>query len=192
MRKETGSNTGKLPGWSVDPSVRDRLEDVVDDSDSSHDQGADNSADSTEQADADVTEPDPLPPVAVAAEHLDGLVGQPVSFDASASTDPDGTIVTYSWDFGDGTFGTGPEIQHTFSAAGVFDASVEVEDDQGLTDVAYIEVDIAADGNQPPIAVIEGLPEEAVVGHRQSALFVLVCLGTRNRFVNSSTRNEST
>jgi len=137
---------------------------VVDDSDSSHDQGADNSADSTEQADADVTEPDPLPPVAVAAEHLDGLVGQPVSFDASASTDPDGTIVTYSWDFGDGTFGTGPEIQHTFSAAGVFDASVEVEDDQGLTDVAYIEVDIAADGNQPPIAVIEGLPEEAVVG----------------------------
>ena len=147
----------------ADPSVRDRVDDISEDT--SPDAGTNDESSSDAASDSDVTtEPEPLPPVAVAAEHLEGRVSQPVSFDASASTDPDGSIVAFDWDFGDGTSGSGAELQHTFSMVGEFEASISVEDDQGLTDVAYIDVVITADGNQPPVAVIGGVPEEAVVG----------------------------
>ena len=41
-----------------------------------------------------------------------------VYFDASASSDPDGTIAHYEWDFGDGTGATGVTAVHTYEAPG--------------------------------------------------------------------------
>ena len=43
-------------------------------------------------------------------------VGVPVAFDASASTDADGTIVSYDWDFGDGFSGSGVQTTHAYGA----------------------------------------------------------------------------
>ncbi|HDQ05442.1 MAG TPA: PKD domain-containing protein, partial [Candidatus Bathyarchaeota archaeon] len=43
-----------------------------------------------------------------------------ISFDASDSSDPDGTIVDYSWDFGDGTKGSGVSVQHAYSQDGTY------------------------------------------------------------------------
>jgi len=60
-------------------------------------------------------------------------VGQAVSFDASASEDPDGTIVSYDWDFGDGTSGSGVSVSHTYTTAGNYLVSLTVTDDQGAT-----------------------------------------------------------
>lgn len=42
--------------------------------------------------------------------------GETVAFNASASSDSDGSISEYKWDFGDGSYGTGAQVQHTYSA----------------------------------------------------------------------------
>ncbi len=57
-----------------------------------------------------------------------------IDFDGSGSDDPDGSIVSYDWDFGDGTFGTGVAPSHTYAAAGSYDVSLTVTDDRGATD----------------------------------------------------------
>lgn len=53
------------------------------------------------------------------------------SFDGTGSTDPDGTITTFAWDFGDGTSGTGGTTTHTYTAAGTYSARLTVTDDGG-------------------------------------------------------------
>lgn len=57
--------------------------------------------------------------------------GEPVSFDASASTD-DGSIVTYAWEFGDGSpIANGKVVQHTYTAPGTYTVTLWVTDDRG-------------------------------------------------------------
>jgi PKD repeat protein len=56
-----------------------------------------------------------------------------VSFNASCSSDPDGSIVSYSWDFNDGSFGSGSTTSHVFDA-GTYQVRLTVRDNDGLTD----------------------------------------------------------
>src|SRR5436309_13564543 len=60
-------------------------------------------------------------------------IGFSVTFDGSASTDPDGTIASYSWDFGDGYFGTGVQASHGYAARGAFGVELTVVDNLGLS-----------------------------------------------------------
>ena len=60
-------------------------------------------------------------------------VGQPIAFDASASFDPDGELVKYSWNFGDGTKGTGIALNHTYNEAGDYNVRLTVVDDHGIS-----------------------------------------------------------
>ena len=57
------------------------------------------------------------PPACDADGPYAGNVGEPVTFDGSGSSDPDGTIVSYAWDFGDGTTGSGATPTHIYEAA---------------------------------------------------------------------------
>jgi PKD repeat protein len=66
------------------------------------------------------------------------------SFDGTGSTDPDGTVVAYSWDFGDDSTGTGPTVNHTFATAGTYTVTLTVTDDLGGTDTATASVTVAA------------------------------------------------
>lgn len=53
------------------------------------------------------------------------------SFDASGSSDSDGSISSYRWDFGDGTTGSGVTASHSYASAGTYRATLTVTDDQG-------------------------------------------------------------
>jgi len=66
------------------------------------------------------------------------------TFDGSASSDADGPIAGYAWDFGDGTTSTaGAEVEHTYTAGGTFDASLTVTDGQSATDKATKSITVS-------------------------------------------------
>jgi PKD repeat protein len=71
------------------------------------------------------------PPVATFGSYCDSL--NPVcSF--SGGMDPDGHIVTYAWNFGDGTTGAGSNVTHTYANAGTYNVTLTVTDNYGATD----------------------------------------------------------
>jgi PKD repeat protein len=55
------------------------------------------------------------------------------TFNGAASTDPDGSITAYAWDFGDGVTGTGVNTTHTYAAAGTFTVTLRVTDNGNAT-----------------------------------------------------------
>jgi PKD repeat protein len=72
----------------------------------------------------------PLPPLASFTASMDNLTG---SFDASGSSDPDGTITDYAWDFGDGATSTRAAPNHTYTTAGSYPVTLTVTDNSGAT-----------------------------------------------------------
>ncbi len=74
-----------------------------------------------------------------------------VYFDASLSYDPDGVIVSYAWDFGDGSTGTGKLTSHTFTQDGLFSVKLTVTDDKGKTGLIIKMVEVLKP-NQRPVA----------------------------------------
>jgi hypothetical protein len=75
--------------------------------------------------------------------------GLTVDFDASSSSDPDGFIASYSWDFGDGSpNGSGVTPSHTYATAGTYTVALTVTDNDGETDLDTQTITV----NSPPVA----------------------------------------
>jgi uncharacterized delta-60 repeat protein len=72
-----------------------------------------------------------------------------VTFDGSASTAVNGTIVSWVWDFGDGTTGTGAVTQHTYSSPGDYFATLTVTDSNGKINVVLLSYLVTV--HLPPI-----------------------------------------
>lgn len=70
-----------------------------------------------------------------------------VRFNASRSTDPDGDIVRYDWDFADGTTlpNGGVQVSHTYAAPGEYFVRLDVFDDQGQSDFVFVQVEVTSD-----------------------------------------------
>ena len=75
-------------------------------------------------------------PVAVIQSQALALRATMVPFDGSASFDPDGRVVGWDWDFGDGYTAEGPIVQHPFLTRGTFDVVLTVSDQMGATSKA--------------------------------------------------------
>ena len=94
--------------------------------------------------DVTVTAPPPVnqPPAAAFTSSAAGLVA---SFDGSASADPDGTVASYAWSFGDGSpAGTGVRPSHSYASAGTYPVRLTVTDDKGASAVVSHDVTVTA------------------------------------------------
>jgi parallel beta-helix repeat protein len=91
-----------------------------------------------------ITVLDVTDPVANAGQDQTVNVGETVSFDAGGSTDNVG-IVSYEWDFGDETSGTGKTVTHEYANAGTYTVTLTVEDAAGnqATDTVVVTVNLA-------------------------------------------------
>jgi len=98
------------------------------------------------------------PPVASFTSSCTGLA---CTF-TNTSTDPDGSITSYSWDFGDGATSNLQSLSHTYGAEGSYTVTLTVTDDQGATSSSSQDVTVTAP-NQPP-TVNAGPNETALLG----------------------------
>jgi PKD repeat protein len=99
------------------------------------------------------------PPTATFTSTASGL---DAAFDASGSTDPDGAVVSYAWDFGDGTSGVGPTPGHTYAQAGTYSVTLTVTDDDGGTSSHTAPVTVS--GTAPQVVLAADRFERTVVG----------------------------
>jgi PKD repeat protein len=93
--------------------------------------------------------------------------GDWIRFDATASSDPDGSIVSYQWDFqNDGIFdASGQVVFHQYPAAGTYTVRLLATDNRGATGQALQTVAVAAVVvNRPPVAQFTFAPTAPVVG----------------------------
>ena len=81
-----------------------------------------------------------------------------VSFDASGSSDSDGSIISYNWDFGDGSSGSGETVTHTYDSAGNYTVELEVVDNDGATDTTTQKIDVSPPPSDPPTASFTANP----------------------------------
>jgi PKD repeat protein len=94
------------------------------------------------------TDSNAIAPVAVAsATPTSGNAPLNVFFSSDGSSDADGTIVDYYWDFGDGSDSTEPNPSHVYNSAGTFNSALTVTDSQGLKNTDTVTINVS----QPPL-----------------------------------------
>jgi PKD repeat protein len=115
------------------------------------------------------TEPDPGPgpgpgpgptnlaPTADAGGPYTGYAtGEEITFDGSGSSDSDGTIISYNWNFGDGNTDTGETVTHSYTTAGNYKVTLQVVDDIGASDIDEVSVEIVQFNNPPTTPDLSG------------------------------------
>jgi hypothetical protein len=83
------------------------------------------------------------PPIGTVNGPFSSTEGSTVNISAVGSLDPNGTIVSYSWTFGDGSTGTGVTVSHTYTQDGDFGVRLIVVDNDGLADTVNTTVHVA-------------------------------------------------
>ena len=102
-----------------------------------------------------VNEPPNAPPVAaIGSSGTGGQAPYTVNFDGTASSDPDGSIVSYAWDFGNDRTATTPTGSATYTQPGTYTVTLTVTDNRGATGTATREIVVTGAPNVAPNAVI--------------------------------------
>jgi PKD repeat protein len=84
-----------------------------------------------------------------------GTEGVPIVYDGNGSYDPDGSIVAYEWDFGDGNTATGKTPTHTYAQNGTYTVALRVTDNDGATNTSTTTATIA---DTEPVADFSATP----------------------------------
>jgi hypothetical protein len=91
-----------------------------------------------------------LPPTAsISATPLSGKPPLTVNFVGSGK-DIDGTVVSYSWNFGDGSTSNQQNVSHTYESSGSYTATFKVTDDKGATGNANVTINVLKSDTTPP------------------------------------------
>jgi len=106
--------------------------------------------------------PENSKPTADAGGPYQGFVGEDIQFNGLGSFDSDGTIVSYKWEYGDGTNGTGNITTHSYSRKGTHTIILTVTDDDGAKDTDETSAIILQANNPPTHPTISG----PAVGHK--------------------------
>ena len=97
-----------------------------------------------------------IPPVANASGPYYALNDEEIQFDGSGSYDPDGIIIHYGWSFGDGETATGEKVTHTYAGAGLYQVTLTVVDNLGVSDTDVTNASIVILNRPPAIPLIAG------------------------------------
>ena len=105
---------------------------------------------------------DDRPPVAViSSTSTNPLTGTSISFDGTSSSDPDGSVVSYAWSFGDGSTGSGPRTTHAFATAATYTVNLTITDNNGSVGSTSLLLLIQ---DRPPIVTVLGSANTAFTG----------------------------
>jgi len=106
--------------------------------------------------------PTPGSPTAVPGGPYNGTAGTSLAFSGSASTDPNGLALTYTWDFGDATASSGASVSHTYPGAGTYSVTLTVSNGHGFSTVGTI-AKIAPGAALPAMVASAGGPYSVAV-----------------------------
>jgi len=116
-----------------------------------------------------------------------------IGFDSTGSKDPDGRIVCYLWEFGDGSKSSDPAPWHVYDLAGVFDVELTVKDDENATANATVRVSVRG---LPPVVDFQVIPRYG--DYRTDFKFVSLATDTESQiaswlwqFGDGSTSNQT-
>jgi C1A family cysteine protease len=106
--------------------------------------------------DYNATSPVNWVPVALINASSQGQVNQAMTFDGSSSFDHEGSLVSYAWDFGDGTTATGATDSHTYSTQGIYLVTLTVTDNASNSDTQTMWVYIDKVNHPPKTPTLTG------------------------------------
>ncbi len=129
-----------------------------------------------------------IPPVAAIAvtPSTTGFVGDVFTFDGSGSSDTDGSVVSWNWDFGDGYTATGVNVAHSYQAKMAFTVTLNVTDDLGAWNEATVQILIV--NTAPTIIAVSPGSSTVSLEVGQTQAFAVVAVDPDNDILTYSWR----
>jgi len=114
------------------------------------------------------------PPVANASKgaQYQGITRETIQFDGRYSSDSDGKIISYKWDFGDNTSKSGSVVYHSYQTLGTYTITLTVTDDDGAEDSDIFTLEIK-EGNNPPSTPELKASDEPLLTYTNYTFFVI-------------------
>ena len=108
------------------------------------------------------------PTASFTADPTSGVAPLEVSFNASSSYDPDGSIASCAWDFCDGNTGNGQTIAHTFNSAGSYNVALTVTDNEEAIDTTTQTITVTETPSRPVIHSLSA--DQSIITEGESAI----------------------